>query len=533
MRKNWTLVLVDVLALLVPIIAAAAFAYQVSLHDQRNRAQVIAEVVLNRSELITMQLETAFARLAGIGSGQSCSPEAIALMRESDLSSSLLQGLGYVENDRLLCSSLGEEGVFEVGLPDYVSATGAILRSQRTLPTAPGTPLLLVTTRTGYTGIVHPGLIFSLGGQGDDLVGGTVGYTTRETIVQSGTTVFDWSGIEMPAHQYSGSLPIGDQLVGWQRSTRWDQFAYAGVPLAAVGEQFRGLIGLYLAAGVFAGLVTLAVVRRLAASRASLPSLLKIGLVRGEVHTVYQPIVDMRTGSWVGAEVLARWQRPTGEWIGPDVFVPIAEKHGLMRQLTRHVLVSCADDLKAFVAMAPDFFVSVNITAIDLHDPDFVKLMVAECDARGVAHHRVHLEITERVEVDSTKVSDAIRLLRGHGFEIGIDDFGIGYSNLSYLDRLDIDYLKIDKAFVAGLGDGAIGTATVDHIIELAAERGLTTIAEGVELECQRAELVARGVLLGQGWLFGRPMSASQLLATFAQAPLVLTKLSGVAGQVG
>ncbi|HEV2514240.1 MAG TPA: EAL domain-containing protein [Devosia sp.] len=521
MRKNWPIAPINVLAVLVPVIVSAALAYQVSFHDQRNRAQVIAEVVLNRSELITMQLETAFARLAGIGSSQACSAEAIGLMRESDLSSSLLQGLGYVENDRLECSSLGEEGVVEVGPPDYVSATGAIIRSQRTLPTAPNTPLLLVTIRTGYTGIVHPGLIFSLSGEDGELLGGTVGYSTRENIVHSGPTTFDWKGIGMPADQYSGSLVLADQLVGWQRSTRWDQFAYAGIPLAAVGEQFRGLIGIFLAGGLLSGVGLLALFRRLAASRASLPSLLRIGLARGEVHTVYQPIVDMRTGSWVGAEVLARWQRPSGEWIGPDVFVPIAEKHGLMRQLTRHVMTSCANDLRAFVAMAPDFFVSVNITAIDLHDPDFVKLMVAECNARGVAPHRVHLEITERVEVDSTKVSDAIRLLREHGFEIGIDDFGIGYSNLAYLDKLDVDYLKIDKVFVAGLGNGAIGTATVDHIIELAAERGLTTIAEGVELECQRAELVVRGVLLGQGWLFGRPMSASKLLAAYAEAPQV------------
>ena len=436
-------------------------------------------------------------------------------MRQVDLASSLLQGVGFVEGDQLKCSSLGDPSAIDVGPPDYVSATGATIRRQRELPISPGTPLLLITGLSGYTGLVHPALIFSLSDDGRDLAAGEVTYSTRETIIFSSGATFDWTRADMPATNFSGTLVMGSQLLAWRRSTKWDQFSYAAVPIAAVGEEFRGFVGWSLAGGLLVGLALLLFVRWLSASRTSLPALLKTGIARKEVFTVYQPIVDMRSGRWVGAEVLARWRRPSGEMISPDVFVPIAEKHGLIRQLTRRVMVGSAEDLEKLVQLDPAFFVSVNITSIDLQDPEFARQLLAECEARGIAHNRVHLEITERTEVDAQREAASILELRKHGFEVGIDDFGIGYSNLAYLDTLQVDYLKIDKAFVAGISNGAIGTAVIDHIIQLGTERRLKLIAEGIEVEEQRAALVSRGVWFGQGWLFAKPLSAADLLAAY------------------
>jgi sensor c-di-GMP phosphodiesterase-like protein len=503
----------DLIALVAPIIAATILAYQLSFHDQQNRAQVMADLVLNRSELTTDQLASAFQRLGAFDTSGACSAEAKALMRQVDLSSSLLQGVGYVEGDQLWCSSLAETGSVDVGAADYVSATNTIIRRQRELPIAPGTPLLLVSATTGYTGLVHPALIFSLTSHQHDLPAGTVNYSTRTTIIHSSTQTFDWTRANMPETAFAGTLVMDGQLLAWKRSLRWDQFAYAAVPVTSVNEQFQRLIGWFLLAGMGAGIGLLMFVRWLSANRTSLPALLKAGIARGEVFTVYQPIVDMRTGRWVGAEVLARWRRPSGEMIAPDVFVPIAEKYGLSRMLTRHVMMKCAEDLRSLVQIDRDFFVSVNITSMDLQEPEFVRQLIAECDARGIAAHRVHLEITERAEVDPELAAESISLLRQQGFEIGIDDFGIGYSNLAYFNTLQIDYLKIDKAFVASPSNGAIGSAVVDHIIQIGAERGLTIIAEGVELEAQREALVARQVRLGQGWLFARPMPSAELLA--------------------
>lgn len=516
-KERLVLALRDVLVVVGPVIAAIVLAYQLSLHDQEARAQIMAGLVLNRSALTTVQLAVAFKSLEDLESADACSVEAVALMRQVDLASSLLQGVGFVEGNQLKCSSIGDTRAVDIGAPDYVSATGAIIRRQRELPASPGTRLLLITGSTGYTGLVHPALIFSLSDNGLDLPAGVVTYSTRETIIYSSATTFDWTRADMPASSFSGTIVMGSYLLAWRRSNKWDQFSYAAVPLAAVAEDFQGLIGLSLAGGLLAGATLLLFTRRLSASRTSLQALLKAGIARKEVFTVYQPIVDMRTGRWVGAEVLARWRRPTGEMISPDVFVPIAEKHGLIRQLTRQVMVGSAEDLKKLVQLDPDFFVSVNITSIDLRDPDFTRQLLAECDARGIAHSRVHLEITERTEVDPEREAEHILALQRHGFEIGIDDFGIGYSNLAYLDTLHVNYLKIDKAFVAGISNGAIGTAIVDHIIQLGTDRRLKLIAEGVEVEEQRAALVSRGVWLGQGWLFAKPLPAGDLLAAYIE----------------
>jgi sensor c-di-GMP phosphodiesterase-like protein len=314
------LVLRDLLVVVVPIIAAIALAYQLSLHDQRTRAQIMADLVLNRSELTTDQLAAAFKRLEVFGADRACSSDATALMTQVDLGSSLLQGVGYVEGNHLRCSSLGQTAIIDVGPPDYISATGANIRRQRELPIALGTPLLLITGGSGYTGIVHPALIFSLTDNGHELPAGTVNYASRETVIHSSATIYDWAAAEMPEGASSGTLIMGDQLFAWRRSSRWDQFSYAAVPVAAITEEFQGLFGLFLAGGTAVGLGLLLFVRWFAANRTSLPALLKAGLARNEVFTVYQPIVDMRTGRWVGAEVLARWRRPSGEMISPSVF---------------------------------------------------------------------------------------------------------------------------------------------------------------------------------------------------------------------
>jgi sensor c-di-GMP phosphodiesterase-like protein len=344
-----------------------------------------------------------------------------------------------------------------------------------------------------------------------------VNYSTRETIIYSGGATFPWAEAQMPADAQAGTLVMGDHLLAWRRSSQWDQFSYAAVPVAAITQKFESVLGYFIAGGSLLGLALVMLVRRFAANRMSLPALLSAGLARKEVYTVYQPIVDMRTGRWVGAEVLARWRRPTGEVIAPDVFVPMAEKHGLIRQLTRHVMISCAEDLRKLVRFDPDFFVSVNVTATDLEDPNFVTQLIAECDARGVAHHRVHLEITERAEVDPVRAQQGIVLLQEQGFKIGIDDFGVGFSNLAYLDTLKVDYLKIDRAFVAGILRSATGSTLADVIIQLGTARGLEIIAEGVELEAQRLALVARGVWLGQGWLFSKPLSAEDLEVAYSR----------------
>ena len=498
----------DVLAVALPTVGALILAQVLAFHDQSTRAQIMAGVVLDRAAQTTDQLAAAFATMDSYPPEMACSSGAMATMRRVDLGSSLLQGVGYIRNDTLLCSSLGERAPMTVGAPDYVSATKTTFRRARALTIAPETPLLLVSDARGFTGLVHPGLVFGLAGPSDGLASGLISVSTRELILKSGDARFDWTTVTLPPEQKAGLVTLDGQLVAWQRSPRWDHFAYAAVPLTAVASLFAKFSLWLLPLGVAIGFAILLVMRRLIAVRASLPSLLKNGLARGELYPVYQPIVDMRTGRWVGAEVLARWRQPNGDFVSPDVFVAIAERHGLIGKLTRTILEASTSDMADLVRGRPGFYLSVNIASADLREPDFVDFVTSCCRARGLGNERLHLEITERNEVDAETAAETIRTLRGLGLRVGIDDFGIGYSNLAYLDLLQVDYLKIDRVFVAAIDRGAIGSEIVDHIIELANARHLEVVAEGIETAEQRAALLSRGVAFGQGWLFGRPMSA-------------------------
>lgn len=394
-----------------------------------------------------------------------------------------------------------------MGRVDYVSETGSAFRLNRKLAIAPGVPLLLVTGPTGYTALVHPALLFSLAGDTGDVPMGLVGYSSRMVIVASRPQSIDWRGVPVGEPDTSGVVSRDGELIAWHRSPNYDNFSYAAVPLSAVDAGFVELSRLFAPAGLLLGLLALVLTRRLMASRASLPALLKAGLRRGEVFVVYQPIAHMTSGRWVGAEVLARWRRPGGETVSPDVFVAIAEKHGLISQLTRMVVKSALDDFAAFAAGHPGFFLSLNISSADLREPDFPAFLVEACKVRGMPPAAVHLEITEREAVDPEREAETLRTLRGIGFAVGIDDFGIGYSNLSYLDSLQLDYIKIDRAFVISAARGDLGGEIIDHIVSMARTRRLDVIAEGVEFEEQRVQLLSRGVPLAQGWLFGWPMS--------------------------
>ena len=253
---------------------------------------------------------------------------------------------------------------------------------------------------------------------------------------------------------------------------------------------------------------------RLGTSRASLPALLRAGIARGEIAVVYQPIVELRTGRWVGVEALARWHRSNGESVPPDVFIPIAEQHGLIGAITEHVCETALRELSALTREPGGFFIGINIAPADLRGPHFAKTLGRLCHLNSVAPHAVHLELTEREDASSPELAQAIEHLRRLGYLVGSDDFGIGYSNLAYLDALTLDYIKIDRAFVGNAVRRGPGAEILDHIIGLAHARGLKVIAEGVETEAQRDRLLATGVEMGQGWLFGRPLP----LAAFLEA---------------
>ena len=232
----------------------------------------------------------------------------------------------------------------------------------------------------------------------------------------------------------------------------------------------------------------------------------------GEMRTVYQPLIDMRSGRPIGAEALVRWQHPVDGLRSPDQFIGLAEDSGLITEIGAQVLNDACHQAARWVAETPDhtdLLVTVNLSARQVGDDQIVQQVSAALAASGLEPHRLVLEITETVLMhDRDAAAATLWLLKGLGVRIAIDDFGTGYSSLAYLRRFPIDMLKVAREFVDGLGRDAHDDVITHAIVELANTLGLLTVAEGIETTQQSETLAALGCDIAQGYLFSRPIEA-------------------------
>lgn len=234
----------------------------------------------------------------------------------------------------------------------------------------------------------------------------------------------------------------------------------------------------------------------------------------GEFFLHYQPIVTLADGRVRGAEALLRWRHPQRGLVSPLEFIELAEDTGLIVELGRWALDEACRQARAWADHASGGIrVSVNVSGRQLHEAGFVDEVAATLARHQLPPSLLVLELTETVlVVDGSGVPERIAALKELGLQIAIDDFGIGYSSLAYLQHFPIDILKVDKSFVDELGsDDGGGGVLARAVISLARSLGLDVVAEGVEHPAQRAELVTLGCRLGQGFLFSTPVAAEQL----------------------
>lgn len=251
-------------------------------------------------------------------------------------------------------------------------------------------------------------------------------------------------------------------------------------------------------------------VYQLARQRQSLGAELQGALRRGELQVLYQPIFDLNSRLCVGAEALLRWRRPDGTLTSPDLFIPLAENTGQIRQITDFVLQRLLEQLGHVLRANPQLYISVNLAACDVMVPRIGQVMARLLALHKVAARQIAFEVTERGLIDVVVARNNLQALRDVGHQVLIDDFGTGYCSLAYLQSLPVDCLKIDKAFIDALGHDAASSGVAPHIIRMAHALNLTVIAEGIEFEDQASLLSSEGVSFGQGWLFAHALSALQ-----------------------
>lgn len=241
-------------------------------------------------------------------------------------------------------------------------------------------------------------------------------------------------------------------------------------------------------------------------TRTALEAELRLAFERQEFEVYYQPIVDVVTGQAVGAEALARWRHPQRGLVRPDLFIPVCESTGLIRQLGLLVFGAAARQQVAWQGQGHDLRISVNLSGSQLQQTELLADLAQALREAGASGERIQLEITESMLLgQDERLLDLLHAIEAMGMSIALDDFGTGYSNLAYLQRYPIRTLKIDKSFIQSID---ANRPLAEIIVSMCRLMKLGVVAEGVETAEQLDWVRSHGIELCQGYLFAKPMPA-------------------------
>lgn len=439
-----------------------------------------------------------------------CNPAMLALLQQVGLGSRFIYEAAYVDVN-VACSNRGGARAFvPTRAPDIQGPTYSYWLNTTTEPNENLAALMLArgnflvsTSRGHLTDVVDlpPG--------GSLLV-----------VLDNGTRAIPVLGppqVWPPADNWpppSGNslFELHDRLVYRMLTKSPDYQLVLIAPRASLPLRMNGMLWLLFPGSVLAACCIGWLVLQLILQRRSMSSELQNALRRGELQVLYQPIIELDSRRCVGAEALVRWRRPDGTLTSPDLFIPLAENTGQIRQITDFVLQRVLEQLGQLLRSHRNLYISVNLAACDVMVPRIGRVAARLLALHRVAASQIAFEVTERGLIDVVVARDNLQALRAVGHQVLIDDFGTGYCSLAYLQTLPVDCLKIDKAFIDALGHDAASSGVAPHIIRMAHDLHLRVIAEGIECEAQAVLLNSEGVNYGQGWLFAHPLNARQFV---------------------
>ncbi|MGZ9811383.1 EAL domain-containing protein [Pseudoroseicyclus sp. H15] len=473
----------------------------------------MAGVALTRAELALAEAEEVLLQMR---SYSGCSEDHIAAMRHLVMGSSYVDEVGYFENGELACTSWGmaEPGVRQAPVA-FTLENGIAVSPEIDTAISESGPAIALQDQNHNVLISHfrltdtptfndielalgyrerSGQVYLLGGAGTEL----------------GASLEEWLGSDAPEMIAPEDVP--PDLTFARTNVNGRLVALASSPQVGRAGTFENFLRILLPAALIVSLLLVVNIIWLSRRQLKLDREILSALRHGEMRLVYQPIIDLSTGQCRGAEALLRWQRPDGEYIRPDQFIPVAEERGIIGEITRWVVARAIEELTPYLKSDAGGHVAINLSAGDIASGAFPAFLASELDRTGLTADKVMLEVTERGLIAPEASHDTFAALSRAGHHVAIDDFGTGYSSLQYLQNLPINTLKIDKSFVSGIGLEAARGSVVEHIIDLGHSLDLIMIAEGIETRAQAEYLIERGVLLGQGYLFSRPLECDEFL---------------------
>jgi diguanylate cyclase (GGDEF)-like protein len=319
-------------------------------------------------------------------------------------------------------------------------------------------------------------------------------------------------GLAIDGHIPRAEATIGVACAPTDAGTPEDLLRFAGIALYAGKKAGRNRIGIFNEQ-----------LRRDLESCWIIDERLRDAVEGKEIDVRYQPILNLRTGNVAGVEALARWWHPLMGDVPPDQFIRIAEESHLIRELDRQVLTRACDETRAWIRDGAIEFFSVNLSPLQVRGGDDSSGVLATLATTGTDPGTLVLEVTERLMLlDSPEVRHGLEALRAKGIRLALDDFGSGFSNLSYLNRFPIDRIKIDRSLVVDIEDQDFARIIVQSVTDLAHRLGLLVIVEGVETVAQRQILSAMGCDYAQGFWFSRALPVAEMDALLRGPPIAI-----------
>lgn len=498
-RRRLARLLFSLLMATLPLALGGTILYWQTLASLRKEAGSAAS---EAERLVDVMLANAVgaARTTLSYSAGKCA-DAEQILRQQVAIVPFVRSVNLTWDDRIFCTSLFGSFDRPVDVPAYVD--GRLLLMPGNMVT-PNTALLVYRLTEDHSGVLatidgrYVSSVLQLVDQRSELqlqVGNH--WMDEEGVVRSGEPEFLPLGRVSVA---SASFPFR-VIGGFAAGAQWRHLRQDGWPL---------LLGLVLL-GALSGVSSYWLW-----GRAGTPTReLERALHAGEFVPYLQPLVDGPSGRWIGAEVLMRWKHRSEGLVSPDLFIPMAERCGLIVPMTRSLLAQLAEGLGPHAALLGEgFHLGVNISAEHTRTRGLISDCVDFLGAFRPGVLSLMLELTEREMIEASQENlELFEQLRELGVTLAIDDFGTGQSRLTYLSEFLVDALKIDKVFVSTIGSDSLMLHILDSIVDLSAKLDLLVIAEGVETPQQRDYLAERGVHCLQGYLFAKPMPLADFVA--------------------
>jgi sensor c-di-GMP phosphodiesterase-like protein len=440
-----------------------------------------------------------------------CSAEDIAKLRQIAFTTRFVKDVGRLIGGKLACSSF--LGVLSVPVgekaPDLVTGTGRKLWVSVALQLGAGINAMVVEAGTSNV-VVDPAAFL-------DLERPPFRYSIAIVDPSHRLVLRSW-GKRLVSDETliagDTSFQNADDLISVRCSAAYSICGVAALDRSeATARQapfVYGFIGFGGVAGGFLAIMATIMQRR----QKPLLTRLTEALKAEELTIVYQPIVDLHTGRMVSAEALVRWTDRKGNTIAPDIFVLAAEEAGIAGEITAYALRKVTSEAGRFLRDNPDLRITVNMVAADLDNAGFYTELDSCIRAAGISANQIGLELTERSAAELDIAVSAIARLQNLGHRVYLDDFGTGYSSLSNLQELNVDTIKIDRAFTSTVGTASVKVSLVPQILDMARALDLCVVVEGIETKEQLDYFAAvRPPCGGQGWFISPPLTLAQLVA--------------------